>query len=193
MPSPVLDSSQRRIYGTPDDGSKNQHLSSDGSAQIIVRVPAVSGSGPTDGWSNMVQLVEWAGGVEVYGSMVSSPVSAGGGIIFPSSPFQIDWQVFSGMSCPSSGGPVGGTFDDELQPTFQGSTVFKIADTSRSGLLCQIGGTAANTHLIRARVPGVLGISPSTPGGSINVTLLFRFLPGLLGPTRVTQAGSFIG
>lgn len=193
MASPVLDSSQRRIYGTPDDGSKNQHLSADGSAQIIVRVPAVTGSGPLDGWANMVQLVEWAGGVEIYGAMVSSPVSAGGDTVFPLAPFQIDWQVFSGMSCPSSSGPMGGTFDDELQPTFQGSTVFKIADTSRSGLLCQVGGTAANTHLVRARVPGVLGIGPSTPGGAINVTLLFRFLPGLLGPTRVVQAGSFIG
>ena len=191
MPSPRYPSQVQTLYGVFDQADAASRygrltVGADGTGYLQVEVPATSLGGPTEGWAAVARLAKWPGGVEIYGNwdglVDTTPTNV------PNPPYQIDWQVFAGVGCANGGA----SLDDELQPTFQGSTVVKIADQSRYGLMCQIGGTAANFYLIRARIPDFPGAGNGA-GGTANVTLSFRFLPGLLGPTRVVQSGSFIG
>lgn len=191
MPSPRYPSQVQTLYGVYDQADEASRygpltLAADGTGSLQVEVPATNLGGPVEGWAAVARLAKWPGGVEIYGNwdglIDATPTN------FPTPPYQMDWQVFAGVGCANGGASI----DDELQPTFQGSTVVKIANQGRYGLLCQIGGTAANFYLIRARIPDFPAAVNGT-GGTASVTLSFRFLPGLVGATRLVQAGSFIG
>ena len=185
MGSPLKSAVVNTVSMAPDAlfSARNWKIDALGNAQGPIDIPVVETVDEGVGFMPLLLVKDIPGCLQIYsgfGSILSTSVAL-------NPPFVIDWRIYLG-----TGGCNHPLFDDESEPMFAGSTIYKGAQGSQGGLLTQVGGSAADCALVCARVSGIPG---ATQGNSaiLPCTLYLRCLPGLPGPLRASQAGSFIG